>query len=147
MAFDELRREYRLLCKLQETAHPYDDQLDFQSSLTRQLKITLNICRGMNWLKFSLEWSSPPTVPPVGSRLTSPPRIAVHRWTLIEAGGRANAWPERKLRRAIALYMLKVGFTPLIMKLRVPVALASGVVGVAKLVSKWRNVQSMAEAS
>lgn len=143
----ELRREYQRLCELQGTSDPYTDEGDFQGSLSRNLQICLAICQQMGWVTYRLEKPARTVTPSLSavSRVVPTPIIPDYKWSLTKAGRRANSWPEPRLARVIALHMLRVGVTPWIEKLRLPLGLLSAAIGVAKVVTSWGTIQSMLE--
>lgn len=141
----DLRQEYLRLCELQGVGAPYSDDGEFQTSLSRQLHICIQICQGIGWLTFRLEKPVLATPVRTSPRLTPPQMIPEHKWILTKSGRHANRWHERKLARAITLHLLKVGLAPAVEKLRVPLGLLSAAIGIAKLVANWGEVQAMLE--
>lgn len=141
----ELRQEYQRLCELQGSNDPYTDDGDFQGSLSRQLNICLAICQQMGWVTYSLEKPARTVPARPSGRIVPPPRIPQPRWILTKKGSLANGWSDHRLGRSIAVHLFRVGITPWVEKLRLPLGLASVAIGVAKLVMNWGTVQSMFE--
>ncbi len=138
---NELKNEYKELCKITDSA-PYTDDGDFQGSLSRQLEIALAISHKMGWLSFHFEKPSR-IYPNLNTLLISPERL----WKIDILGRKANSWPNKKLERAISIFMLRERAKPFFDKIRLPLAAASGTVGIIKVISGWGHIQTMLEAA
>jgi hypothetical protein len=141
----ELKEEYRTLCELTGANEPYTDDGDFQGSLARHLWITLSICHAMGWLSFRFERPDRAYQPKKTGQFRAVPLIPEHLWTLTKTGKKANRWPESKVKRSTAIYLFKRGIAPVVEKVRLPLALASALIGVAKIVSGWGEFQTVLE--
>ncbi len=133
----DLRHEYQRLCALQGASQPYTDDGDFQGSLSRQLQICLSICQQMGWVTYRLEKPIRTVAARPSGGVRPMSAIPEHKWSLTNAGNRANNWPQHRLARSIALHLLRVGVTPWVGKLRLPLGLLSAAIGLAKLVANW----------
>jgi hypothetical protein len=140
----ELEAEYKNLCKISEKK-PYNNEGDFQNSLRRQLHIALAMCKDIGWISFRFEI---PTrvypMPPGGREIPLSPE---HLWTLTNSGKRVAKWSDHKIERALYFHLLKAGAAPIIAKFRVPLAVASGAIGIAKIASNWGHIQTVLEGA
>lgn len=137
----ELQTEYRRLCALQSVQAPYHDEGEFSHSLSRQLALCLAMCRDMGWVTSRFERPSRPDGP--GKLKLRPLPEPV--WALTKAGRRACRSSDARLTRSLGLFLIKRELEPIVSKVRLPLAVASMIIGIIKLIHGWAEVQATVE--
>jgi hypothetical protein len=143
----ELKAQYNEVCDQTGVVDRFDDAGDPLKTLTRSLTLTLAICKYAGWVTYQLRM--PTRAYPV--RLTngaiSVPLISEPLWTLTKKGRRAMALSRSKQIRSLCLHQIRFGLAPSVGKLRAPIAVASGVIGLVKIVAGWGDLQKMVEGA
>jgi len=139
----ELEAEYRRACELQDVQAPYDEEGAYRGSLSRQLNICLAMCRDLGWV--TAQFERPSRL--YGAGKLNLKLLPEPLWTLTKAGSRASRFSDARLTRSVALFLFKRDLEPLISKVRLPLAVASMIIGVIKLIRGWSEVQPTIEGA